>query len=931
MRLSTTRHAGGRSLVLIGLIATFAVSLLLEGCGPSSRTRRVRRPRPEVATQPTSIFDTSAEEGAVTGTAPADDPGKAPSPDAGPLPVQPIARPTLVQDEDRGTSAPIRNPTTPDEVLSALGEDQKVLALEAEYQKRLGDDAYERSDYVEAERRYERALELNPLLIEARERLQNARVILGKRAGQALPVAKALSDERRAEQEQRLFDARRGIVEAKELMVEGDLESLRAAERKLAKIADELSTFEYPVDISGELAETRALLDEVGKLEAQQELVERSKKEAIIQEEMDRLRAEQERQREKRVEELTLKAADYIRFHEYDKAIQACEQILKIDPHHQVAQFWLRESTERRVDRRHADLLSVDREQLAQNRESLQESGIPWVTTFTFPEDKEWTRIQKRKEQLQVIQADDPEPIRKIKSDLETTEVSFEFQQTPLVDVVAFLRQVTGINIDIDPEVLEEDEHTVDLTVQNMKARNALNLILLQTDLAYTFQEQILYITKKEKARGLSDFVIYNVSDILNKIRDFKGPELKLRAPGETDEAGAGGIDIAEDTFEDEAQLDPETLEQLIKDSTGGEEIWGDEDLYNMEYHRGLLLVNAPRDLHLDIQRVLENLREDSDLFVMIEARFIDVTDDFLEDIGVDARALGVVNNLGTPFGNVINDSRTGGNDIGFVKQGSPVRDVTLIMGQDRWAGRIQHIIDGFTGLISGDRIRGGSGVSGLTVQSTWLDPFQLNAILRAVQEKSDVRQLTAPTITAHNGERVYVSVITQRAYIADYELVSGGTGFSIIEVADPIVATFQEGVILDVDPVISPDKKYITLDVRPTMATLIGGVISTILISLGSFTNVAFQVPIGVPEVSLQQTFTSVTVPNGGTVLLGGFKSLNEAKYTSYLPILGKIPIIKNLFRRKAELSEKRSLVILITARIINPRHEEELRFGTN
>jgi hypothetical protein len=41
---------------------------------------------------------------------------------------------------------------------------------------------------------------------------------------------------------------------------------------------------------------------------------------------------------------------------------------------------------------------------------------------------------------------------------------------------------------------------------------------------------------------------------------------------------------------------------------------------------------------------------------------------------------------------------------------------------------------------------------------------------------------------------------VTQRAYIADYELVSGGTGFSIIEVADPVVQTSLEGVALDVD-----------------------------------------------------------------------------------------------------------------------------------
>jgi general secretion pathway protein D len=87
--------------------------------------------------------------------------------------------------------------------------------------------------------------------------------------------------------------------------------------------------------------------------------------------------------------------------------------------------------------------------------------------------------------------------------------------------------------------------------------------------------------------------------------------------------------------------------------------------------------------------------------------------------------------------------------------------------------------------------------------------------------------------------------------------------------------------------------------------------------------------VPIGIPQIALQQSFTSVTVPNGGTVLLGGFKSLEEANYVSYLPIIGDIPIIKNLARRKAEIKEQRSLVILLTARIVDLRQEEERQFN--
>jgi type II secretory pathway component GspD/PulD (secretin) len=63
--------------------------------------------------------------------------------------------------------------------------------------------------------------------------------------------------------------------------------------------------------------------------------------------------------------------------------------------------------------------------------------------------------------------------------------------------------------------------------------------------------------------------------------------------------------------------------------------------------------------------------------------------------------------------------------------------------------------------------------------------------------------------------------------------------------------------------------------------------------------------------------------------VLLGGFKSLDEAKYKSYVPIVGQIPIIENLFRRKATLSEKRSLVILLSVRIVDLRGEESRQFN--
>jgi hypothetical protein len=58
---------------------------------------------------------------------------------------------------------------------------------------------------------------------------------------------------------------------------------------------------------------------------------------------------------------------------------------------------------------------------------------------------------------------------------------------------------------------------------------------------------------------------------------------------------------------------------------------------------------------------------------------------------------------------------------------------------------------------------------------------------------------LTTMRMTWSGFGRAFMMQVTQRSYIADYELVSGGTGFSIVEIADPVIRTNLEGVALDV------------------------------------------------------------------------------------------------------------------------------------
>ncbi|HVR72946.1 MAG TPA: tetratricopeptide repeat protein, partial [Planctomycetota bacterium] len=807
-----------------------------------------------------------------------------------------------------------------DELLDALVEESTVRQQEARFRAQRGDELFGNNDFEGAEKEYEAALALNPLLDGARRKLHTAQVMLGKRSGEAEAIAQSIRDEEMVRRQQRLLEIQRNLTEGRQAFSESPLTegALRRAEEKVSLAVDMIH-----VERDYRPADREAAEDLLRDIRAKKEDLETIRRQALMTETETRAQDELAREakvRHGQVQELLRKSSEFLRQQDYDKAVEACQRVLELDPENRVAKFWLADAKDQILRERRGKVIHERLENTKTMYENFIESTIPQDRPFAFPDDEAWAQVTKRKLDFSSFGDEgDSESIRSIRNDLQV-RVNLNWEDTPLDDVVQQLRTVTGAKILIDPQV-NPKEVTVSGNYQELLASDVLDLVLESVGLGYVFKENLLFITSEEGLKeGEVEFSPYDVSDLLSRVRDFPGPELLLKPQGETQ--GSAPISFTSDATEEESRLDDSKLQELIVNSTGGEEIWTEPT--TMEYHAGQLLVTASRDLHLEVQNVLANLRKDSDIFVVIEARFIDVNDDFLEDIGFDSRALGAVNNYGTPFGNVINDARTGGQDLGFVKQGSPVRDVTLIMGQDRWAGRVRHIIDGFTGAIRGERLTAGQGIGGLTLQSTLLEPFQINTILRAVQERSDVRQLTAPIVTAHNGQRVFASIITQRAYISDYNLVSGGTGFAIIEVADPEVQTFQEGVILDVDPVVSHDKKYVTLDVRPTLATLIGGVISTILISLGSFTSVAFQVPIGVPKIALQQSFTSVTVPNGGTVLLGGFKSLNDSKFKSYLPILGKIPLLGNLFRRKAHIIERRSLVILLTARIVDLRGEE-------
>ena len=218
------------------------------------------------------------------------------------------------------------------------------------------------------------------------------------------------------------------------------------------------------------------------------------------------------------------------------------------------------------------------------------------------------------------------------------------------------------------------------------------------------------------------------------------------------------------------------------------------------------------------------------------------------------------------------------------------------------------------------------SNMGGMAVQFNLTQEYQVQAILDAVTKDYKSTELAAPRITVFNTQRSHIMAIYQESYLADIEINTVG-----IPTLQPVIGILNHGAILEAKPVVTYDKKYVLCEVKPTMAVDLTGLTQdragrVVTLQAGLTT-----VNIELPTLSLTKIRTTVIVPDGGTVILGGLKNMVKYQGEATVPLLGRLPIIKNLFRRKGHMNLRRNLVILLKADITILREKEEQLFGSS
>ncbi len=567
--------------------------------------------------------------------------------------------------------------------------------------------------------------------------------------------------------------------------------------------------------------------------------------------------------------------------------------------------------------------------------------------------------------------------------------ISLTFKDTPLHQVISDLQMLSGVNIVPDRATLQEANISLEvpltLPVEKISLKSALNILLDQVRLTYVIKDQVLMITTKEKAAGRMRMVTYSIADLVVPIDNHPTPGINdlNTALARHLSSASGVVNNSSSPYMTPNSLQPgttvssqgsgsgstfalnnnnssagtqgmtparaagESLERLLIDliqNTIAQNSWSNVGGQGTIQYFPLgmaLVVNQTQEVQEDVAALLASLRCLQDLEVAIEMRLVSVSESFFERIGVDfnvnlqgkaspSSQVNLLNGQFTPFGNVNSQFK----GINAVTGLTPAGTLTPDLGIPIKTGSFDFSIPpfgGYPGTLGAD--------GGLSLGLAFLSDIQVFMFLEAAQGDRRMNVMQAPKITVFNGQTANINVQDFQFFLTGVNLFQANAQL----VFSPNNQPFPLGVVMQVTPVVSADRRFVRLNLRPQLTNLANANVPLIPVQIpvpqllegpgnGNTTvgqPVIFQMFFQQPTFTQISVDTTVNVPDGGTVLLGGLKTMSEGRNEFGPPILSKIPYLSRLFKNVAYGRDGQSLMIMVTPRIIINEEEEQIFLG--
>ncbi|MSQ93525.1 MAG: hypothetical protein EXR98_03090 [Gemmataceae bacterium] len=562
--------------------------------------------------------------------------------------------------------------------------------------------------------------------------------------------------------------------------------------------------------------------------------------------------------------------------------------------------------------------------------------------------------------------------------------ISLHFKDVPLEQAIKDLTVTSGIQVVPDYAALDLEkinlQSPLTISVDNIDMKSALKLMLNRLKLTYTIENQVLMITTESNTSGRLVRVTYPIADLIVAVEDHPLPDVfKMEEAIKRSMMGQGGMNnfLTPSPYQNSMgtpvsshgegglgsafggngargpggmQAPPtkdrskdgmaEVLKDLIVKTikrTSWEDMGGTGSI--QYFPMGMaLVISQPQEVQEEVQLLLSTLRRLQDLQVSVELRAVLVSETFFERIGVDFNM-----NITTPTNRnepnlaagtfvpapFVNRTGAGLNGLisGLTAAGTLTPDLNI---------PIRNRTFNFTTPQFG----GYQPEAGLSLGLAFLSDIQVFMFLEAVQGDRRAHIMQAPKITVFNGQVATIGGLMVRPTVSGIFPAALANGSMIMI---PQINAMPFGLTMTVQPVVSPDRRFIRLNVTPQMSSGVQDPAGAIVMAVPgfaqaqfdggaqqpSFANAPLNVTVNPLITNLLIANTTVNVPDGGTVLLGGFKFLAEERTEYGPPILSKIPYLSRLFRNVGWSRDGSTLIYLVTARVIMVEEEERLFLG--
>jgi general secretion pathway protein D len=874
-------------------------------------------------------------------------------------------------------------PATPPAQPPAGGQPQDTdlikQARRAEAQNLLlnADKLFDQGTYTSAASAYQRVLRDygDALTPEETQHAQQRIQLSNTRAGHAgAPTIEQANIERSIRKQRAEREFSNYINQARDALASGSISDART------DVAQARLTINSARDLFGdpefETYNTQAstMLADIEKEALRLQALEAEQRDRDLAERTRQIEATTRRERDQKIVELIDRARAYQAEKRYPEAMQAAEQILFLDPLNPTALLLRDIYFDIIVYENSAKTYRAQHEGFAYNALDNEEAAIPPSRMMNYPTD--WVAMSTRRGEPSQF-AESPEN-RRVLADLNAKRVpSVAFNDNALQDVVEFIKTITQQNVDVDWASLEnagiQRDATVSLNLTNVTAKTLLDRVTDKVSGAdranqadWAVIDGVVTIASRERLERNTSLVIYDVRDLLIEVPDYTDvPRIDLQQALQASQQGGGGGQgpFNEQNNDQEQRLRDldERLNELINiittnvDFDGWTENGGNVGRIQKLTNQGnLIITNTPKN-HRLISGLLSKLREIRAMQINVETRFLLVNQDWFEQIGFDldvylnadngqvraARATDPTVQARDFFNFDRGQLQPGQSGPGLRRDvtgsqrvidtdGDGLPDAPVIQGVGAPRGWSPVALEqGSLGLSQtiapstdwAGAILGAAPALGIAGQ--FLDDIQVDFLIVATQADRRSVTLTAPRVTFTNGQISNIYVATQTAFISALQPVVGDSAVGF----NPTVGVATEGVTLLVEGTVTADRRYVTMNVDAGVSRIDGFASQPVVaIAGGQLVNSqAVQQFIQLPQVTVTRVRSTVTVPDQGTLLMGGQRLITEFEVETGVPVLSKIPIINRFFTNRIESKEEQTLLIMVKPTILIQNEEEE------